>query len=221
MKNIYIGVCKTRDDLRFKESFQNFTDSLIGKYSVCQMIVADRFLPDAQNIIVKDFLQSGYDYLLLLDDDHWGHSLEMLEVLINSNAYVSTVKTYSRHYPYMCAAWNKVGQNSLVPIENGSGYVQCDLTGFPMTLIKRETFEFLEQPYFRPLEAEGRAWNSDVDFFERLADKNIKPVACFQHCLNHDKITQENVWKHRSDERLENNNIAWFRLLQQGQLQGA
>lgn len=215
MKSIYIGVCKTRNDERFAQSFRNFTDSLVGHYSVCIEVVSDMFLPDAQNKITKNFMNCGYDYLLLLDDDHWGHTKEMLDTLIGANAFVATIKTYSRHYPYSCAAWKYVGHKVIMPIENGEGYQECDLTGFPMTLISRETFSALEQPYFRPYEADGRTWNSDIDLFERLAIKNIKPIACFQHCLNHDKITQDNVHQYRADERHHNNNIAWFHILQE------
>lgn len=218
MKSIYIGVCKTREDERFKKSFHDFTDSICREYSVCITTVKDKFLPDAQNQITRMFLASGYDYLLLLDDDQWGHNKEMLETLVNANVPVATIKTYSRHYPYMTAAWNKIGNGAMLPIENGEGYVECDMCGFPMTLIRCGTFDLLEKPYFRPLEADGRTWNSDVDFFERLALKGVKPVVCFQHCLNHDKITQENVFQYRNDERLENNNIAWFNILKQ--LQG-
>ncbi len=86
MKSIYIGVCKTRDDERFKESFRNFTDSICRKYSICQTIVSDMYLPDAQNKITKMFLESDYDYLLLLDDDQWGHTPEMLETLITPDS---------------------------------------------------------------------------------------------------------------------------------------
>jgi hypothetical protein len=184
------------------------------------MIIRDSFLPDAQNYIASNFISNNYDYLLLLDDDHWGHTKEMLDCLINADTFVTTMKTYSRHYPYVCAAWNWVGNNVTIPIERGEGYVECDLTGFPMTLIRKDTFDNLEQPYFRPLEAEGRIWNSDVDFFKRLAEKRIKPKVCFQHCLNHDKITQDNVFEYRNSERKENNNIVWFNLLKE-QLQGA
>lgn len=222
MKSIYIGVCKTRDDERFKESFRNFTDSIVDKYSVCQTIVRDTFLPDAQNKIAKQFLDSGYDCLLLLDDDHWGHTKEMLECLINANTFVATMKTYCRKYPYMVAAFDRVNNGAIVPIEKAEGYREVDLCGFPMTLVSRATFDLLEQPYFRPLEAEGRTWNSDVDFFERLALKGVKPVVCFQYSLNHDKITSENVYEYRIKERDEGNNIAWFRILQeQEHLQGA
>ncbi len=186
-----------------------------GHYDIASMIIKDTFLPDAQNEIAKCFLAAGYDYLLLLDDDHWGHTKEMLDCLVEANVPVATIKTYSRHYPYMVVVLNRVGHNAMLPVENGQGYVECDLTGFPMTLISRRTFDLLEEPYFRPLEAEGRTWNSDVDFFERLALKGVRPVACFQHCLNHDKITQENVFEYRNKERVENNNIAWFAVLQE------
>ena len=213
MTSIYIGVCKTRDDKRFQESFRNFTDSICSKYSVGLTTIKDTFLPDAQNQIAKIFLASGHDYLLLLDDDHWGHTVEMLDTLVNANTYVATMKTYSRHYPYSVAAWDKIPGNLIIPAEDGEGYRECDLTGFPMTLIRRDLFDRLEYPYFRPVEAEGRDWNTDISFFEDLAKIGIRPVACFQHCLNHDKITQENVYEYRKAERFENNNIAWFNML--------
>jgi hypothetical protein len=99
-----------------------------------------------------------------------------------------------------------------MPIETGDGYVECDLTGFPMTLISRETFNFLEEPYFRPYDAIGRTWNSDVDFFIRLAEKGIKPIGCFQHILNHDKVTADNVLELRHKDRFEGNNVARWQM---------
>ena len=214
MKSIYIGVCKTRDDVRFIESFRNFTDSICSKYSVCQMIITNQFLPDAQNIITRSFLASDYDYLLLLDDDQWGHTKEMLECLIDADTYVATIKTYSRHYPYCCALANRLENGFLIPLENGHGYQECDLTGFPMTLIRRDTFEKLEEPYFRTYSSgTDRNWDSDVDFFNRLAKVGIKPIGCFQYCLNHDKITQENVMEYRRKEISENNS-GFNRILQ-------
>ena len=212
MKSIYIGVCKTRDDERFKESFRNLTDSLCNKFSICQMVVKNTFLPDAQNQITRNFLQSDYDYLLLLDDDQWGHTPEMVDCLIEANTYVATIKTYLRNYPYSCALFRYVTKQLAIPIEGESGYVECDLTGFPMTLIRKDTFDFLEYPYFRPYDAIGRTWNSDVDFFMRLAEKGIKPIGCFQHILNHDKVTAENVLQLRHEDRLTGNNLAWWRL---------
>ena len=158
MKSIYIGVCKTRDYEPFKESFYRFTDSISRKYSICQMVVRDTHLPDAQNKITRSFLQSGYDYLLLLDDDHWGHTEEMLECLINANTYMATIKSYSRHYPYFSCLMNKRPSDDLfVGIEYGEGYIPCDMTGFPMTLLRRDLFDLLEYPFF---ESENRGFES-------------------------------------------------------------
>jgi hypothetical protein len=177
------------------------------------MIIRDKFLPDAQNEITRSFLASDYDYLLLLDDDQWGHTEDMLECLINANAFVATIKTYQREYPYFCAIFKNAGNKLVMPVENGEGYVKCDLTGFPMTLISRETFFYLKEPYFRPYEINGRSWNSDVDFFERLNGVFIKPVGCFQHTLNHGDVTQENVKQLRHDGRFTGNNHAQWKLL--------
>ncbi len=214
MKNIYIGVCKTREDDRFNSSYRNFIDSICGEYSVCTKKVLNTYLPDAQNEIAKDFLSSGYSHLLLLDDDQWGHTKEMLETLFNANTYVATIKTYSRHYPYGCSLLRKVPPNLVMPIETAEGYAECDLTGFPMTLISRGTFDLLEEPYFRPHEVCGRTWNSDVDFFQRLEEKGIKPIGCFQHVLNHADITEENVKQKRYEDRFTGNNIAQWKLIQ-------
>ena len=215
MKRILVGICSNRHDDRFWDSFFKFIKEC-PRYDISASIIKDTFLPDAQNELAKQCIMAKYDYLLLLDDDHWGHTPEMLDCLVKADTHVATIKTYSRHYPYCCVLLKKGDWNTVLPIEDGKGYVKCDLTGFPMTLIRRDTFDILKEPYFRAVEAEGRNWNTDIDFFERLSEVGVKPVGCFQHCLNHDKITQENVFKYRYQERKENNNIAWFNLLKQG-----
>lgn len=216
MKSIYIGVCKTRDDDRFKESFHEFTNAICEKYSICIDIQSNRFLPDAQNTLAKAFIDYRYDYLLLLDDDHSGHTLEMLDTLINANTYVATIKTYSRHYPYGSALLKEIGNNCYASMERGDKYQEVDITGFPMTLIRRDVFEILEEPYFRALDDGCRNWSTDVDFFKRLAEKGIKPIGCFEHCLNHDKITPHNVHFYRLKERDEKNMMLYDLLQSQG-----
>lgn len=201
MKSIYIGVCKTREDERFKKSFRDLTDALCSHYSICINVQRDRFLPDAQNSLARACIDNMYDYLILLDDDQWGHTKEMVDCLVGANALVATMKTYSRHYPYSCALMAGMNDNGLyVGIENGNGYQEVDMCGFPMTLIKRQLFEMLDYPYFTAVEALGRNWHTDLPFYQRLSKMGIKPVGCFQHCLNHDKVTQENVMQLRHAE---------------------
>lgn len=206
----------TRDNLKFKESFAKFTNEITDKYSVSTFKVTDTFLPDAQNILARYCVDHNHDYLLLLDDDHWGHTKEMLDCLVNADAYMATIKSYSRHYPYVCTLMRKLG-NTYAGIENGVGYQECDMTGFPMTLIKRELFLKLEEPYFRARNDGGRNWATDREFCERICGLGIKPVGCFQHCLPHDDITQDNVDEKRYSNRIKKNNIASYQLFKKRQ----
>lgn len=211
MISVYVGVCTTRSHDKFQSSFNRFTDELAEKHSVCITKIKDTFLPEAQNKLAKMFLSSGYDYLLLLDDDHWGHTLDMFNCLLGANSLMATIKSYSRHYPYSCALMKKVN-GTYAGIENGRGYQPCDLTGFPMTLLRRQVFSLLGEPFFRPTKGDSRAWATDRDFCERLVEKGIHPVGCFQHCLPHDDITEDNVFKRRYSERNKGNNIASYNL---------
>ena len=218
-KSIFIGVCSIRDDARFKESFSKFTNDISNYYCIGTMKVKNKFLPDAQNILARYCIDAHWDYLLLLDDDHWGHTKEMLDCLIEADAYMATIKSYSRHYPYVCTLMNKMG-NSYKSIENGCGYQECDMTGFPMTLIKRELFLKLEEPYFRGRNDGGRDWATDREFCERISEVGVKPVGCFQHCLPHDTLTEDNVHQRRYEERLQGNNLSSYRLLNKRIMQG-
>ena len=170
-------------------------------YDMEVVVMKDKFLPDAQNELIEIFLAEKFDYILFLDDDHWGHTKEMMDTLINANAYVSTIKSYSRHYPYLPALLIKNGFG-FSPIEM-EGYQEIDLCGFPMTLMKKELFSKLEKPYFRAIKLDDRDWHTDIDFYSRLGEIGIKPIGCFQHCLPHDKVTQENVNRLRSEETRE------------------
>ena len=218
-KSLLVGICATRKGVkyaRFRDSMAKLTDSLTDDYCIGIFTMSDTFLPDAQNTIAEKFIEERHDLLLLLDDDHWGHTKEMFECLVRASAPMATIKTYSRHYPYSCALMRK-DKKTYYGIENGKGYMDCDMTGFPMTLIKREVFERLDRPYFRPTKGDARPWTTDKDFCQRLIQVGITPVGCFQHCLPHDDITQENVMERRYRERNKNNNIALYNLFNNNQ----
>jgi hypothetical protein len=154
-----------------------------------------------QNNIVEYFLLREFDYLLFLDDDHSGHTVEMVDALVNANTYFATMKTYVRHFPYPCALMNenkKVNvEAKYYGVELKEGYHQVDLCGFPMSLLRRDLFDKLEKPYFRAVKCPGRDWVTDIEFCERLKTAGIKPIGCFDYCLEHNGITQENVSERR------------------------
>lgn len=201
MAKIFIGISSIREDERFLESLDFFLKEISEVHQILVLWKNDLSLEEAQNSIAKEFLDTGFDYLLLLDDDHWGHTLEMLECLINANSYMATIKSYCRHYPYMCCLMRKIQTSNtarmFTGIENGKGYIECDMTGFPMTLLSKDLFRILDKPYFRAEHDGVREWTTDKEFCMRLSSYGIKPIGCFQHCLPHGDITQENIMKFR------------------------
>lgn len=199
-KKILIGVPSQRQDSRFLASLNNLIGQMDGKYQVSLLVEKWQRLSEAQNHIVDYLLSRDFDYLLFLDDDHWGHKVEMVDCLIGANAYMATIKTYVRHFPYPIAFFtigsNREYTSKFIP-QQGYGYKEVDMTGFPMTLIKPQLFNKIDKPYFRGREYGGRDWNTDIDFCERINMVGIKPVACYQFCLPHDDITEENVTEMR------------------------
>lgn len=198
---LLFGVQKTRDYQPFLSSFNSLVDEAKKKYEVEIAIVENQVLCDCQNILADVFLMGNYDYLILFDDDHSGHTVDMIDALINANAYMATIKTYSRHYPYYSSLMKKVdidGKIRYVGIEHDSDYCEVDLTGFPFTALRRDLFSKIERPYFRQKQdTGGRTWATDEEFCLRLAQVGIKPVGCFRYCINHMDITPNNVFERR------------------------
>lgn len=198
---IFVAIPSTRHDQWFMDSLKYW--SSVSKYDLKWHFILNRDLAEAQNQFAHDFLKSKCKYLLFLDDDHSDHSDDMLDCLIEADAYMATIKSYSRHYPYSCALMRRI-PGSYAGIENGKGYRLVDLCGFPMTLIRRDLFERLEPPYFRTKGTDMRSWATDREFCERLDSLGIKPVGCFQHCLTHQGINDMNVQELRYKNKQDN-----------------
>ena len=79
-----------------------------------------------------------------------------------------------------------------MPIEADRGYTYCDLVGFGMTLISRETFNKIEAPYFISDYRIGQG-REDNYFCEKLVRIGNKPVGCFDFTLEHNGIGRHNA----------------------------
>ena len=207
---ILIGVPSIREDEKFLASLSSLIASMKGKYQVSLIVEKWSDLAPAQNRITKYFLDNDFDYLLFLDDDHAGHTVEMVDDLISANALMATMQTHVRHYPYPIALFKRYDRVQFRSHLQEKGYSTVDLTGFPMTLLKRELFRYLDQPYFQSRN-DGTPFATDKLFCERLEKIGIKPVGCYNYCLDHAGITRENVMDWR-----EKNSKSWidkFRLM--------
>lgn len=192
---LFIGIPSSRYYQPFWESLSLFLIKIKEKYNIEIMIVKDLPLDEARNRIVDLFLISDCDYLLFLDDDHEGHSIEMLDSLINVDTYVCAIKCHSRFFPFLPNLLYYSGiQDDRMKYEfrnHENGIHQHDLVGFGMTLIRRDTFSVIDKPYF--VSDEGTQIHEDNYFCDKLIKAGISPMGCWDHTLSHQGIDATNV----------------------------
>jgi len=199
MSKILVGIPTVTPDKRFLETLPSFFRDA-GKYhDIDCMWVWNKPLVDAQNDFAEECIKGGYDYLLSIEDDHWGFTLGMLESCISADTHVCGVSYHSRHLPFMKIPmklnhYEADGSPRYDSIKADSGFHKADLIGFGFTLIRSDVFRILDRPFFR-LNTERfkgvgpRA--TDIDFSMRLVEKGIHPIGCFDYTLNHREITGE------------------------------
>ena len=197
MTNIFIGVPRTRVDIAFGSSLFNFRRELEKTHRVESHFVYGKERDEARNILAEEFLASGCDYLLFLDDDHTGHTIEMFEALMCANTEVVALKCYARYFPYQCTLMTVHKENQIYFADDTRrGYLTCQFVGFGMTLIKRSVFETISRPFFK---CNDKGEREDNYFCDKLLDFGIEPVGCFDHVLPHQGIDDSNVDRKRDE----------------------
>ena len=203
---LLVGVAIHEPDPRFIESLSSLLLELEKKpehYRIDLHKVEGKSLVDAQNEIADYFLNGDFDYLLLVEDDNWGHNLPMLRSLLRLNQPVASINYLSRWFPYYSCLMRYISKDRDPSERFGeyntkSGSHEVDLAGFGMMLIKKEVFKKLDVPYFRINEYGGPGcYATDQSFSEDLLKVGIKPVGCFDYCLGHRDVTPENVMELR------------------------
>lgn len=202
---ILLGLATITPDRRCLQSIGGFADGVARNLPHVQIEYSDGWvwnqeLVDAQNVFAEKILDGGYDYLLTIEDDHWGFTWQMLDTCLKANTHVAGIPYRSRHFPFDVVPMKlkEIKDNgkhlfSGMNDESLTGYQESDLMGFGFTLIKAEVFRILDRPYFR-LNTENypgagpRA--TDIDFCMRLIKQGIHPIGCFQHRLNHRDIVE-------------------------------
>jgi len=223
MTRILIGITLYRPHKDFLKSLSEFYSKIYNSYEIEILVVSNKQLVDAQNEIAEYFLNSSSEYLLFLEDDHWGHTPQMLEALLKADAPVTAVKFYSRHFPYLCCLMKYGNSNNpkrkyINHPMNQKGYAEIDLTPFGMTLIRKNTFNYLEKPYFRLNDEPDYVTHAtDKNFSDRLRAKGVKLLGYYDECLVHYGLDESNLDEYRHKGILEfrrKNLINKFRRLQ-------
>jgi hypothetical protein len=198
---ILFGIPSMEEYPYFLVSMNDLIKQCRGKYTVSVLWEKWQKLDVAQNKIVEYYLANDFDYLIFFDDDHWGHTVEMVDALIDCGALMATIKSYCRHPPYPSSLYALDAGQIPRGVEKDAGRETVDLTGFPMTLLRRELFTKIERPFFIGHNfGDARNWSTDGLFCQRLCNVGIKPMGIFDHCLNHREITKENIIEYRKKQ---------------------
>jgi len=202
---ILVGIPTISPDRRFLASLPVLADGIARNLPHLEVDYVNGWvwnheLVDAQNIFAERVLEGAYDYLLSIEDDHWGFTWQMLDTCMKASCHVAGIPYRSRHFPFdivpqrLCEI-KPSGKHMFSGMndEKLTGYQRADLLGFGFTLIRSDVFRILDRPFFK-LNTENypgagpRA--TDIDFCMRLIKKGIYPIGCFQHRLNHRDISE-------------------------------
>lgn len=204
MVKLFIGIPTIRHYEPFWNSLSLFLNNLLGKYDYQVFKVSNKSLAEARNEIVSRFLKSDKDYLLFLDDDHSGHTVQMLDSLldplINNGRMVCAIKCYARIFPHFSnlLQYSGVdlgeGRGKYRPIDDNEGYCECDAVGFGMTLVSRETFKRINEPYFISKDNT----KEDIYFCDKLNLSGMRAIGCFEYVLEHNGINEHNALELRN-----------------------
>ena len=187
MAKILVGIPSVRDYPDFIASMNVFLPAINKLHTIEVLEVKNKQIDQARNIIADYFLQRDYDYLLFLDDDHSGHTVEMLDTLLKMDSLVSAIQCYARFFPYLSNLMDYSGQTDermKYEVKYTEGINPCDLVGFGMTLIKKEVFRILPQPYFVGKDNQ----REDNYFCDNLVRMGVRPMGCFDYVLTHQGI---------------------------------
>lgn len=205
MAKILVGTPSVDPDSRFLGSLPLFLYEISKVHNVVHKFVCNKQIYEAHSELAEQAVDENYDYLLMVEDDHWGFTPQMLFDLIQSDKEVCGIPYYSRHAIYLMTTMryaverdddSKGNMSTYHEVHSGEGFEEVDLIGFGFTLFKTKTLSKMSRPWFRPTGAQSNA--TDKFFAKKLSKElGIKPYGCFDYVLPHRDITKENVQEFR------------------------
>ena len=219
--SILFGIPLHKPHDSFLCSLPKFILQCSENYNIKVKVVEGKSLVEAQNEIANYFIDNtDCSHLLFLEDDHSGHTVEMLHALLKPNVDVCGMNYYCRWYPYYACNMEEIysdrDNQRFAGIEQEGGYRECDLVGFGMTLYNRKVFKVLPRPYFtlnKRGERYAKSYATDEDFCDRLKQHGFKITGCFEYTLTHRGITKENVKQIRDDATLRFHNLKRIQMI--------
>ena len=126
---------------------------------------------DAREGAAKHFLSSDNDFLLFLDSDMMPPP-DMLSKLIEYDKPIVSALAFRRVPNYEPCIFKKVDNEATLYLDYPKGLIEVEGVGMACTLIKREVFEKVKEPWFRPGDL-----GEDLSFCKRVKEAGF-PIYC-------------------------------------------
>jgi hypothetical protein len=148
-------------------------------------------LDNARNTIVKDFLETDYDYIWWIDDDIVP-PFETLDRLIQADKDVIGAVCFSmkaengEYFPYPVTL--RYNDEKRYQVYYGSGIEEVDAIGGACVLVKRRVYESIERPYEFVYHRDGTlALTCDFRVWQKLQELGFKVFVDFDILCDHKK----------------------------------
>lgn len=119
-------------------------------------------LAEKRNVAVRVLLGNSLDHILFIDSDMQPRPEHVQALLEHTDLPIVSGLCFTRTPPYRPAF--KPKDSNVIKLDKNTGLMTADWTGMAFTLIRREVFEKMYDPWFEETEP-GRG--EDVAFCER------------------------------------------------------
>ena len=177
-------------------------------FRIAQIGMDDRFnvkikpyshkpISNNRNIIVKEFLANGYDYLCMIDSDIIPPSNILDLVLVDKDVIGGVCPQWHEDDLYWVVMRKVPDGYQQVPVEERGGLREVDAIGTGCIVIKRNVLEVIKAPFNRKWDEDGIAiLGLDFNFCQKAKEKGFKIWAHWDYMCDHKiQIGLLNIYK--------------------------
>lgn len=187
MSKIYLGIL-TRGWVR-KELFLKMLRWIKeSSHSVFCELTEEKPCAHARNNLVKKFLASNNEWLLMIDDDVVPLQNPLKMINFNKDICIAPCPIYQYKVLWNIYRTDLDGYWKPIDISKEKGLIEIDSAGTGCILIKRRVLEDINAPFERIFDENGiETMGLDLSFCKKAKEKGFKIFASVDHKCSHYK----------------------------------
>lgn len=160
------------------------------RYHLTTYISAMQGIGEHRNKIVKDFLETDFDYLVMIDADNTPPNdfLDLIDKDLDVIGLPTPINMSYTGVPDI--RWNVFDDNDLPIKFQGSGLEEVNMVGSGVIIIARRVLQTIKHPFTTIRDAEDmRTVGTDTAFCKRCKENGFKVWTSWEHKCSHYKDT--------------------------------